>query len=62
MVESIHVNEIAAQMRTKKEQHTFVRHSGGAAIPHDKHINSLYLTDIITGEQKFIPKSEFVSE
>ena len=50
MVEDIHVNELAAQARTKKEFGTLIKVSGGAAIPKLKHINSTFLSDVFCGK------------
>ena len=50
--EQIHINEIAAQARTKNELYTLLSVSCGVALPKRKHVNTKFLADIFSGRHK----------
>ena len=45
------MNEIGAQMRVKRESHTFAGVVCGIALPKCDHINNEYMVDIMCGNQ-----------
>ena len=49
MSQNVHVNEIAAQAKTNRELHTVIGTTGKVALAKFKHINGVYLSDVLTG-------------